>query len=256
MLHQLITYLKWLPTTFHLHGIHSPFVFSFEKECLKSNKNKDTYQPLKKYRNTLLKNNQTISVTDFGAGSRVFSSNKRKVKKIARYAGATLNRMQLIQRVVHYFSPNHIVEIGTSLGMGTIALASQTNAQLISLEGCPETAQVAKTQLQAFSITNAKIIVGEFSESIKKLTSKKYDLIYFDGNHSKEATLQYAQDLLVTTTNETVWVFDDIHWSSEMTKAWNEIKEIPEVTVTIDCFWLGFVFFRKEQRKEHFAIKV
>jgi len=256
VLHQLITYLKWLPTTFHLHGIHSPFVFSFEKECLKSNTNKDTYELLKTYRNTLLKNNQTISVTDYGAGSRVFSSNKRKVKKIAKYAGATLNRMQLIQRVVQYFSPNHILEIGTSLGMGTIALASHKKAQLISLEGCPETAKIAKTHLQDFMHTDIEIIVGEFSESIQKIKDNTYDLVYFDGNHSREATLQYAQDLIITTTNKTVWIFDDIHWSSEMTKAWNEIKELPEITVTIDCFWVGFVFFRKEQHKEHFSIKL
>ena len=256
MLHQLITYIKWLPTTFHLHGIHSPFVFSFEKDCLKNTTKKDSDHVITNYRKALLKNNQTISVTDFGAGSRVFTSNERKVKKIAQYAGATHKRMLLIQRIVDYFTPEYILEIGTSLGMGTIALASRPKTRVTSLEGCPETAQVAKTQLQNFTITNAEIIVGEFSKSIKKLQNNSYDLIYFDGNHYKEATLQYAYSLLATVTNETIWILDDIHWSSEMTKAWNLIKEFPEVTVTIDAFWLGFVFFRKEQRKEHFAIKI
>ena len=245
MLHQLITYIKWLPTTFHLHGIHSPFVFSFEKDCLKNTTKKAPALIITNYRKALLKNNQTISVTDFGAGSRVFTSNKRKVKKIAQYAGATQQRMHLIQRIVDYFTPEHILEIGTSLGMGTIALASYPKAKVTSLEGCPETAQIAKTQLQNFAITNTEIIVGEFNKSIKKLQNNSYDLIYFDGNHSREATLQYAYDLLPTVTNKTVWIFDDIHWSSEMTQAWNLIKEFPEATVTIDSFWLGFIFFRK-----------
>ena len=115
MLHQLITYIKWLPTTFHLHGIHSPFVFSFEKDCLKNTTKKAPDLIITNYRKALLKNNQTISVTDFGAGSRVFTSNKRKVKKIAQYAGATQQRMHLIQRIVDYFTPEHILEIGTSL---------------------------------------------------------------------------------------------------------------------------------------------
>ncbi|WP_299684348.1 class I SAM-dependent methyltransferase [uncultured Dokdonia sp.] len=256
MLHQILTYLKWLPKTFHLHGIHSPFVFSFEKECLKDTPNQNIYHLLLKYRNTLLKNDQIISVTDYGAGSRVFSSNKRPVKKIARYAGASIKRMQLIYSITNYFSSKNILEIGTSLGMGTIALALNSNSKVISLEGCPATAQIAKTQLQHFNINNVNIIIGEFRESIKKQHSKQFDLVYFDGNHSKEATLQYAQDLLPTITNETIWVFDDIHWSSEMTKAWNLIKDFSEVTVTIDCFWVGFVFFRKEQHKEHFAIKL
>ncbi len=256
MFHQIITYIKWFPKTFHLHGIHSPFVFSFQKKCLKNKSKKDSDQIVRAYREALLQNDQTISVTDFGAGSRVFSSNERKVKDIARYAGASLKRMQSIQRIVQYFKPKNILEIGTSLGMGTIAFASSADAQVISLEGCPETAAIAKKQLHDFHVSNVDIIVGEFSESIKELPKKKYDLIYFDGNHSKEATLQYAQDLVSTITNETIWIFDDIHWSSEMTEAWRMIQEIPEVTATIDSFWLGCVFFRKEQNKEHFYVSI
>lgn len=256
MFHQITTYIKWFPKTFHLHGIHSPFVFSFQKKCLKNNLKKDTDQIANAYREALLQNDQTISVTDFGAGSRVFTSNKRKVKDIARYAGASLKRMQSIQRVVQYFKPKNILEIGTSLGMGTIALASSADSLVTSLEGCPETASIAKKQLHDFHISNVEIVIGEFSESIKKLPKKKYDLIYFDGNHSKEATLHYVQDLLPTITNETVWIFDDIHWSSEMTEAWKAIQEIPEITATIDSFWLGFVFFRKEQNKEHFYVSI
>ena len=253
MFHQIRTYLAWLPKTFHLHGIHSPFVFTFEKECLKKKTNVPT---LNNYRKALFENEAIISVTDFGAGSRVFKSNNRKVKDIARYAGAPLKRMQLMQRVASYFKSESILEIGTSLGMGTIALASNTNAHVISLEGCPETAKIAKSQLKAFHISNVEIKIGEFSESLKKLAHKKLDLVYFDGNHSKEATINYINILLPTTTNDTVWIFDDIHWSPDMTQAWNAIKEIPEITVTIDCFWLGFVFFRKEQHKEHFHIKL
>ena len=256
MLHQIITYIKWLPKTFHLHGIHSPFVFLFEKKCLKKRSTKNSESSLKKYRKKLLQNNQTITVTDFGAGSRVFTSNDRKVKDIAKYAGASLKRMQLMQRVTHYFKPKNILELGTSLGMGTIALASNPASQLTTLEGCPETAAIARKQLQDANVSNIEIATGEFRESIQNIVKNKYDLIYFDGNHSKEATLQYVSDLLPTITNDTLWIFDDIHWSSEMTDAWKSIKELPQVKVTIDCFWLGFVFFRKEQNKEHFFINL
>jgi len=256
LLHQIITYIKWLPKTFHLHGIHSPFVFSFEKKCLKHKSTKESISKLADYRNALLQSDQTISVTDFGAGSRVFKSNERMVKDIARYAGAPLKRMQLIERIVTYFEPKTILEIGTSLGMGTIALAANPESVVTSLEGCPETAAIAEQHLKDFTISNAHIIVGEFGESLQKITTNKFDLIYFDGNHSKEATLDYAQKMLRSTTNETVWIFDDIHWSQEMTEAWHLLKKLPEVTVTIDCFYVGFLFFRKEQQKEDFFIKL
>lgn len=256
MLHQIISYIKWLPKTFHLHGIHSPFVFSFEKKCLKGKSKKESISKLIAYRNTLLQSDQAISVTDFGAGSRVFTSNNRNIKDIARYAGAPLKRMQLIERVVAYFEPKNILEIGTSLGMGTIALSANPESTVTSLEGCPETAAVAQQHLQNFEVFNAHITIGEFGESLQKIARNKFDLIYFDGNHSKKATLQYAKNLLPSITNETVWIFDDIHWSQEMTEAWQTLKKLPEVTVTIDCFYIGFLFFRKEQHKEDFYSKL
>lgn len=252
MLYQVITYLKWLPKTFYLNGIHSPFVFTFRKECLKNKKKLPVYDVLKTYRKTLLQNQTSITVTDFGAGSRVFTSNQRNIKDIARYAGATQKRMKLLHRMSTYLNTKNVLEIGTSLGMGTIALSIESKAEITSLEGCPETAQVATKQLHSFKIYNAHIKVGEFGKSLEELASRSFDLIYFDGNHSKKATLAYAQSLLHTTTNDTLWVFDDIHWSPEMTDAWESIKKLSEVTATIDCFWLGFVFFRKEQKKEHF----
>ncbi|HEU0137328.1 MAG TPA: class I SAM-dependent methyltransferase, partial [Flavobacterium sp.] len=77
-----------------------------------------------------------------------------------------------------------------------------------------------------------------------------------DGNHQKVATLRYFDLLLPTVTNDSVWIFDDIHWSRDMEDAWEEIKAHPKVTVTIDTFQWGIVFFRKEQRKEDFFVRV
>jgi len=51
-------------------------------------------------------------------------------------------------------------------------------------------------------------------------------------------------------------VFDDIHWSAEMEKAWLEIKSHPSVQYTIDIFFLGFVFFRPDFKvKQNFSIR-
>jgi hypothetical protein len=43
------------------------------------------------------------------------------------------------------------------------------------------------------------------------------------------ATLDYFDLLLPTITNNTVWIFDDIHWSSEMDEAWEMIKKHPKL---------------------------
>ncbi len=267
MFFQIKSYLKFLWNSKNEHAVHSPFVFNLITKCFYDKESKAEYTILKNYRNSLLENDKTIEVTDFGAGSKVFKSNTRQISKIARTAGISQKRAELLFRITNYFQAESILEIGTSLGLATSALAlgSQTmgtKATITTLEGCPETANQCQLQLQKININNVHCVVTEFEtyfnnqELQLKTATGNWQLIYFDGNHSKTATLRYFELLLPTISNETIWIFDDIHWSSEMAEAWEIIKEHPKVTVTIDTFQWGIVFFRREQPKEHFVIRV
>lgn len=259
MLHLLKSYLKFLWHSKNQHGVHSPFVFNLVTKCFYDKTKYTNYQILKEYRNALLQNKNSIEVTDFGAGSRVFKSNVREIAKIAKTAGITPRRAELLFRIVRYFQPASILEIGTSLGLATSALSlGHTKTKITTLEGCPETMAIAKSQSQLQNFKNIDFINTEFSQflSSEKLQATSYNLIYIDGNHSKQATLEYFTLLLPTITNATVWLFDDIHWSKDMEEAWKIIKEHPKVTVTIDTFQWGLVFFRYEQEKEHFVIRI
>lgn len=259
MLQIIKSYLKFLYHSKNEHGVHSPFVFNLVTNCFYDKKKYPEYSILKNYRNTLLQNKNTIEFTDFGAGSRVFKSNTRAINQIARNAGISKRRAELLFRITNYFQPERILEIGTSLGLATSALSlGNIKSKITTLEGCNNTLQVAQKQFEEFDIKNITSINTEFSCYLKNHQSSiiNYQLIYFDGNHSKEATLNYFELLLPTVTNETVWIFDDIHWSPAMELAWEVIKKHPKVTVTIDTFQWGLVFFRFEQPKEHFVIRV
>ena len=258
MLHQIKSYFKFLLNSTNQHGVHSPFVFDLVTKCFYDKKPKPEYSILKNYRISLLRNHHCIEVTDFGAGSKVFKSNTREISKIAKTAGITVKRAELLFKVTNYFMPENILEIGTSLGLATSALSlGNLSAKITTLEGCPQTAFIAKQQFEKFGLKNVDAVVTEFRLFLKscRLSATSYELIYFDGNHQKDATLNYFDLLLPTVTNDSVWIFDDIHWSLEMEEAWEIIKNNPKVTVTIDTFQWGFVFFRNEQEKEHFVIR-
>ena len=263
MLFQIKSYLKFLWNSKNEHGVHSPFVFSLLTKCFYDKKPKPEYSILKNYRKSLLQNKNFIEVTDFGAGSKVFKSNRRQISKIAQTAGISPKRAELLYRVTNYFKPAAILEIGTSLGLATSALAlGNSKAKVITLEGCPQTSSIAKTQLQEFDCNNVENVVTEFESYFEdlqlrlKTEIKNFNLIYFDGNHSKKATLTYFELLLPTINNDSVWIFDDIHWSQDMEEAWEVIKKHPKVTVTVDVYHAGLVFFRKEQREQHFKIRM
>ena len=123
MLQQIKSYLNFLYHSKNEHGVHSPFVFNLVTKCFYDTQNYPEYSILKNYRKALLQNKNTIKVTDFGAGSRIFKSNTRQMAKIAKTAGITSKRAELLFRIVRYFQPNSILEIGTSLGLATSALS-------------------------------------------------------------------------------------------------------------------------------------
>ena len=253
------SYIKFLFHSKNEHGVHSPFVFDLVTKCFYDNTKYPEYETLKSYRKSLLENKNTIEVTDFGAGSRVFKSNTRAISKIAQTAGITPKNAELLFRIVRYFQPKSVLEIGTSLGLATSALSlGNKNSDIITLEGCPNTQKQAQVQLQEqnSNFQNIEFVNTEFSSYFKTLDLSPitHHLIYFDGNHSKKATLDYFEALLPTISNDSVWIFDDIHWSADMEEAWEIIKNHPKVSVTIDTFQWGIVFFRAEQEKEHFII--
>lgn len=260
MWHNIKSYLKFLWQSKNEYSVHSPFVFDLLTKCFYDKTAFPQYKTLADFRKSLLENHSEIDVTDFGAGSKVFKSNRRKISAVAKNAGISKKRAELLFRLTQYFKPENILEIGTSVGLATSAMAlGNPSAKITTLEGCPETASVAKKQFEKFNLDNINTVVTEFQSYLNHPDASHRqpvtDFIYFDGNHTETATLAYFESLLPTAGNETLWIFDDIHWSPEMEQAWAIIKENPKVTVTIDTFQWGLVFFRKEQQKEHFVLR-
>lgn len=238
------------------HGVHSPFVFSLLTQCFYDRTNYSEYNAIRTFRRALFSDSRQIKVTDFGAGSRVFRSDERKVSDIAKNAGISFSRAKMLFRLMRYLGVTEALEIGTSVGLGTQAMAlGAPNAKITTLEGCPETARIATEILSVYK--NAEVRIGEFSETIPlwRPETQGFKLVYFDGNHSRAATLHYVTLLLPLADERTVWIFDDIHWSEEMTQAWRHICAKDRITVSLDLFRWGVVFFRPKQTKEHFVLR-
>jgi len=260
MWHQFKSYIQFLWKSTNQHGVHSPFVYDLVTTCFYDSTTYPEYESIKAYRENLLRNHQSLNITDLGAGSKRMSS-KRKISSIVRHNSSSIKRTKLLFRLINYFLSNSILELGSSLGIGTYAMSlGNQKAKIISVEGCPNVYSFTNTYLKDNSVTNVELINSKFNKALQELNSnnpkhKAFDLVFIDGNHQKDATLNYFETLLPHIHNDSVMVFDDIYWSKGMTEAWNQIKEHPNVTVSIDTFRWGYIFFRKEQAKEHFYIR-
>ncbi|ARV05967.1 methyltransferase [Polaribacter sp. SA4-10] len=258
MLNITIEYLTFLLKSTNQHGVHSPFSYKLITKCLYKKTTSSLWGKFKEIKQQLLDNKETVKVTDFGSGSKIFKNDERQISKIAKVAGISNKKAKLLIRLVDYFQPKNALEIGTSLGLSTSAIKlGNPNCKIVTLEGCPETSNVAQNLFKKNNFKNIQVISGEFKNTVpQSVKNEQFDFIYFDGNHNKKSTLEYFNSCLETINNDAIWIFDDIYWNSEMKEAWKEIKAHPKVTVTIDIFHWGIVFFRKEQAKEHFKIRV
>lgn len=254
---QAYQFIKYLFRCIHLHGIHSPFVFNIHQDIFKAKTKYYAFEEIESIRAKLLLTEKVIDVKDLGAGSRSSLSNKRSVKHIAETALKKPKKAQLLFRFIHYFKPTCILELGTSLGITTAYLAkANSKSDVFTVEGSPEIAKIARVNFKKLKVQNVEQSIGNFDDLLaNKLKSlKTVDFVFFDGNHQKTPTLNYFESCLQYKNENSIFVFDDIYWSKEMTEAWQEIKTHPEVTVSIDCFEMGFIFFKKDQAKEHFTV--
>ena len=257
MLFKIKAYIQFLLKSTNQYGVHSPIAYNFITNCLYKKANSTKINVVNKLRKLIYCNQEIITVTDFGSGSRVFKNNQRKIADIAKIAGMTKKKSAMLLNIIEYLNVENMLELGTSVGLGTATLSiGNPNAQIITLEGCKNTANVAQHIFNKFNLNNIKLVVGNFNETLDhSLKNNLFDLIYVDGNHQKVSTLQYFGQCIAYLQNDSLIIFDDINWSYEMQQAWDEIKMHPKVALTIDTFSWGIAFIRSSHVKQHFKIR-
>lgn len=259
-MHQFFAYLRFRLRAGNAHGLHSPFVYALYTTVICHNGAFAAFAPIETRRRALLKSSASLTVTDLGAGSHTGAGRVRRVADIARATAKPPRLAQLLFRLVNHFRPTTVLELGTSLGLTTAYLAAtDSRHRVITFEGCPNVAAVARETFAALRLGNVEIVDGNLDATLGTALAAlpgPVDFVFFDGNHRCEPTLRYFEQCLTHRTDQSVFVFDDIHWSPEMEQAWANIQAHPAVTVTVDLFYVGLVFFRRGLPRQHFTLRL
>lgn len=253
-----LKYARYYWKSVNLHGLHSPFVYSLAESVIYNNTPFYCYDRIEVLRYSLEQDQRRITVEDLGAGSGFGNTREKLVSTIAKRAAKPCKYSQVIFRLANYFQPQTVVELGTSLGITTAYMASaNSHSQIYSLEGCAQTASLARENFDKLALKNINLRVGDFKNTLPILLSelKQVDLVFFDGNHRYAPTMDYFRLFLPLATEDSLFIFDDIYWSKEMEQAWKEIKNHPDVSITVDLFFIGLVFFKKGKTKEDFVLR-
>jgi predicted O-methyltransferase YrrM len=255
----LLRYLLFWFRSGNAHSIHSPFLFDLYTRVIRDSRPQPVFTRIEGIRRQLLSNTQEIEVKDFGAGSRVNNAARRRISEIARYAEKNARIGQLLFRLVDHFKPGTVLDLGTSFGVTTLYLAAPLRqGEVFTFEGCPQTLKVARGNFSQLGLRTITDVEGNIDQTLPATLEKmpQVDFAFFDANHRLEPTMRYFLSCLEKATEDSVFIFDDIYWSGEMMQAWQQIKNHQRVTLSVDLFHVGIVFFRRKQPKQHFKLRL
>jgi predicted O-methyltransferase YrrM len=235
-------------------------LFTIINDVIRSNKPSGDFELIEHIRDECLMSDEIIQKTDYGESAdkppaRVYPI---ALRKIVRTSLTSPRHARRLYRLARFMKAGNILEIGTSLGITTAYLAlARPDARIITLEGCPELSRKAREHFDRLGIRNIELIEGRFEEKLPEALGRleRVDLVYIDGNHHKEAMINYYELCLDHSCNETVMIFDDIRSSQGMEEAWDILRQKEEVRVSLDLFSSGWFIFRKESSKQHFRLR-
>jgi predicted O-methyltransferase YrrM len=219
------------------HGVHSPFVFDLVTNVIYNYTAYYSFKGLEKFREQLLNAPQTAQIA--------------REQKGAKYS-------QLLFRLVNNFQPKTVLEIGASVGIDTAYLATaNSKIKILSIREVSAINNSANEFFKELKLKNVELIIGNINETLPRVINQheQLDVVYVNGKNTSATILNWFYQCLAKANESSVFVFSNMHDSSEQEMAWMEIKNNERVRVTVDLFYLGLVFFRKEQVKQHFLIR-
>lgn len=238
------------------HSLHSPFLFDLYSHVLQERKDEPHW--ISESRKELQKNDSILEVTDYGAGSNKLKSTKRKIADIVQVSASPRRYSMLYANLIAHFQCKSIVELGTSVGLNTMYLATaQPHVIVHTFEGCPHIGSVARRLFDKHHLENINLHIGNLDEILHPALAslETVDFAFMDANHQYEPTLRYARMLMTKMHEDSILVIDDIHHSAGMQRAWEELKRYDNVYTSIDLYRCGLIFFKRSLIRQNAVLE-
>ena len=247
-------------------GIHSPYLFEWVRMVMYDTHPYYVWRDIEQRREAMLRAPKVLDYVDYGTGGSSGVHSRRLVSGIAKTGLEPRAYGKLLFRLVNWLGHQvreegreglRIVELGTSLGITTAYLAgADSRDRVMTFEGCPAVAEMARLNWDKLGLKNIDCVQGNIDDTLQAHLAGQVDVAFVDANHTREATLRYFDILAQHVGRKSVVVMDDIHYSREMGKAWEEICNRKNVACTMDLYKMGLVFFDPDYLHKHYKLRL
>jgi len=187
-------------------------------------------------------------------------SDKDDVSHILRVASKSKSWLIFQLILIREFKVMRGLEFGTCLGISASyqAAAIKLNGgnDFVTMEGLKSRHEFSENLFKKLNIDNVEAKQGDFKEVLPKVLDKnnKYDYMFLDGDHRYESTINYFETVLPYLKEHSIVILDDIRWSDEMERAWEEVRNHDQVIYTFDFERVGVCIVGKGKKPEHFKL--
>jgi predicted O-methyltransferase YrrM len=263
-LFRITSALRWYAGARTRYDVHSPHLVEFLREVYNDDRHYHAFDLIRTVRAYWRRKSGIVKLPPLGAPSKTTRKNERTVSSLVATNAIDDRCGRLLFRLAIWLGAKNILEFGTNAGISTLYLhAADTRARLDTIEGNPDVAALAQeTFTKAGTGTGLHAHVSLFQNWLDQQPnaqlptdrSEALDLFFLDGDHREQPTLGYVNQLLPRTTENSVFVIADIHWSPGMERAWEALKQLPEVTASVDVYHFGLLFFKPGVNKVHLRL--
>lgn len=217
-------------------GVHSPFAFSFITKVIDERYGYYAYNDIELIRRQLVHRNCPMLKTD-----------------IKRSHG------ELLFRIVNYFKPERLIQIGTSAGIGSLYMtAPSSRLNYLLLDSDDNNAEQTIWSLRKFNpkASSVSVIAGDYLKTLPAALSKMsaVDFLFFNSAKDKEKNMIYLDEAIKYVQSDTVFFIEGIRSNREMRQLWKNICLREDVSVTFDLYNVGVVFFNKKLHKQNYIV--
>lgn len=233
-------------------GVHSPFVFNLITKVIEESCPYYVFYDIEMERRKLLHRMEQITYPDRRQKNKLKT---RPLCQVALREAISHKQGMLLFRLANYFRSKHIIQLGPAMGISTLYLTSYASGlKCIAIEHVPGFARVASEVLVRAGRNPVDLRVGAYRELFPKalVDMEKVDFVFFNTLYEQQHNLYLYEEAVKYVHPATVFVFEGIRQTRQMRNFWKEICGRPEVTVTMDLYSMGLVFFDPKLYKRNY----